>query len=563
MMLAACSLAPPNDAVKAAGGMEQIEQRFQVAPLDPALPLPLLRQAEAQLAKTDPEHRFAGVTYRLTEHNRLPPHWLLQTPDAWGLPAAAVTYYPLDCQNCDPDFRLPPCKPDCRCAELAASVAVPGTRPKRFCVGQSDTFVDVFYRLVVSANHFVDIALLQPPADFRFLSALRNAVTRLAYSGRSVTVRVIVGSWPQDGTDPSALLGELIRDAAAVPRSRLRLFVGAVRSCDAADRCGALSWNHAKIVAIDGKRALVGGHNMWTKDYLAAAPVHDLSMEVEGTAAEDAHHFADALWQFLCAAPRQDRINASYSYSAGDSGIGPACLAHSELPQGEPRAMGQVPILSVGRLAYGITRGFADQSLVARDLMLGAATNTIRMVQQDVAFALPPLPTVTWPNSALTKIASLLIEKHGDIYIVLSNYQAAGPTGTYSNGVRIEDVARKIRDVAQSLSQMPTSELNGLLCAHLHLAPLRFGPDGTWPNHVPIGVHAKFWMIDDRAFYIGSENLYPSELQEFGFIVEDHAAAQLVLRDYWDQVWRWSAPAAISGAGADKCVFTETPGKKL
>jgi phosphatidylserine/phosphatidylglycerophosphate/cardiolipin synthase-like enzyme len=68
-------------------------------------------------------------------------------------------------------------------------------------------------------------------------------------------------------------------------------------------------------------------------------------------------------------------------------------------------------------------------------------------------------------------------------------------------------------------------------------------------------VHAKFWMVDERAFYIGSENLYPAELQEFGYIVEDRSAAAQVRRDYWDQAWKWSQAAAISGDGAPSCIF--------
>ena len=104
---------------------------------------------------------------------------------------------------------------------------------------------------------------------------------------------------------------------------------------------------------------------------------------------------------------------------------------------------------------------------------------------------------------------------------------------------------------------MPDAELDALLCRRLHIAPLRLGPDATWPDKVPIGNHAKFWMVDDRVFYIGSDNLYPVDLQEFGFIVDSRAAAADLRRRYWDPMWRWSSQAAISGAGAPRCVFTE------
>lgn len=545
-----------------AGGLPPVEQRFGIEPLAPDASGLLIEQTLGELKRTDPTRRYLGVTYNLSKGNRLPGHWLLQTPDAWGMAAAQVPFLPVDCQNCDPDFRLPACVAGCDCEPVAATVNQPGLRPRNLCVGQSDAFVDVFYRLVVSAHRIVDITLLQPPPDDRFLAALRNAITWLAYSGRRVTVRVMIGSYPPDGVDAAGFMHELLRDAVNAPRDRLQVFVGAMRSCDGGKNCGSLSWNHAKIVAVDGERAIVGGHNMWTKDYLAAAPVHDLSMEIDGPAAAAADRFADALWGFLCRAPRQDRVNASYSYEAHEHEFGTECLDKSNVPHNAGNERGGIPVLSIGRLASGITTDFADQSLVARDLVLGAATKTIRMVQQDVAFASPPLPDVTWPDNVLEKLASLLVDKHGEVYLVLSNFGAAGPTGTYSNGVRLGIVADKIRDAARDLSRWTEPELNALLCRQLHIAPLRFGPDATWPDNKPIGLHAKFWMVDERAFYIGPENLYPSELQEFGYVVEDHAAAAQVLHDYWDKVWRWSAPAQISGGGTQACVFTSSVTKK-
>lgn len=260
----------------------------------------------------------------------------------------------------------------------------------------------------------------------------------------------------------------------------------------------------------------------------------------------------------MCYQERNPRVNEWYSYVAGVAGVGVECLPRMSLRLAPRAAAGGVPILAVARLAAGISPVFADQSLVARDLMLGAATRTIRMVQQDVAFASPVMvgPLVlSWPESVLDKLARLITEKHGDVFLVLSNYGAAGRVGSYSNAVSIETVADKIHDVVQRVSGLAEPELSALLCQRLHLAPLRFGPDPTWPNGVPIGVHAKFWMIDERAFYIGSENLYPSELQEFGYIVEDPVAAAQVRRDFWDPAWKWSQAAAISGDGVPDCIF--------
>jgi phosphatidylserine/phosphatidylglycerophosphate/cardiolipin synthase-like enzyme len=85
---------------------------------------------------------------------------------------------------------------------------------------------------------------------------------------------------------------------------------------------------------------------------------------------------------------------------------------------------------------------------------------------------------------------------------------------------------------------------------------MRFGADASWQGDKPIGVHAKLWMVDDRIFYIGSENLYPVDLQEFGFIIDSRPAAAAIKRNYWDKAWAWSKQAAISGSDAPRCVFT-------
>ena len=67
-------------------------------------------------------------------------------------------------------------------------------------------------------------------------------------------------------------------------------------------------------------------------------------------------------------------------------------------------------------------------------------------------------------------------------------------------------------------------------------------------------------MVDDRYFYLGSDNLYPVDLQEFGFIVDDRAAAADLRTKYWTPLWRWSRAAAVSGDDAPACVLRSNPG---
>ncbi len=104
--------------------------------------------------------------------------------------------------------------------------------------------------------------------------------------------------------------------------------------------------------------------------------------------------------------------------------------------------------------------------------------------------------------------------------------------------------------------------VNAMLCDHLHLAPYRFGPDASWPGGIPLATHAKLWMIDGRAFYIGSDNMYPVNLQEFGYIVDDTKAARELTDAYWTPLWQWSSKAAVSGPDVRNCIFRDIIGPR-
>ncbi len=537
-------------------------EKQQVHPLDPAGNIPLLDQAMSELAKTDPGKQFRSITYSLTKDNSLDSRWLMQTPNAWGQKASAVRFVPLDCKGkCEADFHLPFCRrnSDCEgpgavCGHLAAFDASPDLKGKRVCLGRADPVIDRFYQPIIGAQQAVDITLLQPVPDGRFLAALRNAVTMLALSHRAVTIRVLVGQFPPVGADAKALLGELVRDAKTVPGAHLTIYAAAMRSCSANVLCRSYSWNHAKIVAVDGKTAVVGGHNMWSQDYLIDQPVHDVSMQLQGSAAIDAHHYADELWRYVC--DHDDPISpvSMYVYRSGAPEIASGCLAKIPLSTQASALTTGVPVLASARLGSGITDDFANQDDLARDLIFGAARHEILVAQQDVAFAMPDEPKPLYPELTLRAWAEFMLAGRGDVYVVLSSDGAEGRSkSSYSNGITLPAVADKMLEVAEAHSTLPKPALIDLLCRHFHLAAFRFGPDAMWPGKHPIGNHGKFWMVDDRYFYLGSDNLYPVDLQEFGYILDDRAAAATLLRDYWNPLWHWSRAAAISGSDAPSC----------
>merc|ERR1719356_2337531 len=146
--------------------------------------------------------------------------------------------------------------------------------------------------IISRATEWVDFASLGPP-DGKFLEHIAIALKTLADSGKSVTVRILTGNIIGMPTDNVALCEALTTfPGHELPHgSKLKLYVGSWRK--------GTSWNHSKIVAVDGKYLLQGGHNVWDPHYLSYNPVRDLSMEAEGQVAEDGHIFCNRMWKFI------------------------------------------------------------------------------------------------------------------------------------------------------------------------------------------------------------------------------------------------------------------------
>jgi len=61
-----------------------------------------------------------------------------------------------------------------------------------------------------------------------------------------------------------------------------------------------------------------------------------------------------------------------------------------------------------------------------------------------------------------------------------------------------------------------------------------------WEQKQVIANHAKFFIVDDLCYYIGSQNLYIANLAEWGIIVDDEAQTRKVLEEYWRPMWNCS-----------------------
>lgn len=441
--------------------------------------------------------QWDGIAYAYTKDNLLPPDWIQQTPNVWGKPANAVP------------------------------------------LGAGSFVAKNVQKLIRSANQFIDITSLYPYPDGEFETAIINGLVDLAKEGRDVTVRILTGFTPLDvfGSQRK-YLESLIAQLKPIKTGNLKIYVAAqqteYKDC----------WNHAKIVAVDGQMALVGGENLWADDYLGASPVHDMNILLQGSIVYYMHKFTDVTWSNVCGYTH-DNWKPVY-WHTGATEIVHACLDKSQVKlQPGP---GTLPVLGAGR--YGTVLDPAvNPADVAMLLCFSAAKETIYIAQQDLLNYL-----LVW-EAGLTEIAKALI-REVDVYIVISNdYAKAGNGSSYSTST-VRHTAFRIKEYVSAQPNAPSgNKLTELLCSKLHLSTLRFGPSDTWPNGYEFANHSKFFMVDDKVFYVGSENLYPADLVEYGVFISDAKAINEIKTHYWENLWKYSERVAISGKGVAKCVF--------
>ncbi|GAA2059258.1 phospholipase D [Catenulispora yoronensis] len=83
------------------------------------------------------------------------------------------------------------------------------------------------------------------------------------------------------------------------------------------------------------------------------------------------------------------------------------------------------------------------------------------------------------------------------------------------------------------------------------------------------GNHAKLMIIDDEAYVVGSDNLYPGSLSEFNYLIEGPEAVGELLNVYWAPLWKYAGPHArnsgsistrLGPAGGGGSPFDDTAG---
>ncbi|WP_423601504.1 RICIN domain-containing protein [Roseateles sp. MS654] len=428
------------------------------------------------------------------------------------------------------------------------------------------------YQVIVSARERVDIFSLDA-ADGRFAMMLQNAMLELDRKNAPITVRFLFGDYPDPTVNYEARLQ--IRVHAFVEQvlsrlpgdrrrtSKLKILAG-YYWMNPSTGSRDVSWNHSKIISADGKRAIVGGHNLFSEHYLDRAPVHDISVHVGGRAAEAAEAFATNLLSAVCTEPRPPSLHRSVLEWSAPGQFVEACPGVRQADfrpdlMEDPSARGRV--FAVGRwavLARGASTGTTgDRAQIA---MINAAKSSIRMSIQDLGpFKVTGMPLGGWPDEVLNALASAL-SRGVHVYIVRSSYNATAGGLDWKKAMYEYDHPswEDINMIYERLRRKVSDDnAQRMTCQFLHFAPLRMSEEQFWdspstlPGPIPFANHAKFLMVDDLAFYVGSQNLYVSNNAEFGFVFDDAETTRKILSEYYKPLWDWSKWSATSKAGVD------------
>jgi PLD-like domain len=518
---------------------------------------PLSYVGEAVTSALDAKYpNEKGSTWNLSRDGKLSGDFVKQFPprSTWGQTELSIAKRcEATDQFCDKDFLLFVCETDAdcrgngRCEGLKATIAHHGAAPKKLCVSHSDERLDDVWSAISAAKTTLDLSSLSPP-DGRFEATIRNAITFASENPSPPRMRIVVGDYWSSGLQKQSavdgVLASLTRDVAK--SSSIDVTV-------AAYAYGQASWDHAKIIARDGEYALVGGANMWDVHYLGLNPVHDLWIAIEGGPAADAQRFVDRIFQFVCT-DNHPVLHLDVVRQSRRGGKGCPVTFQKAQPQGGADQGGGSAVIAVGRT--GFAQNPSDDAFLA---MINAAKTKIHLSQQDIGpIHRAGIAFGSWPDELLKALIAAM-GRGVDVDFVLSNTGAVPGNmskiealyNSYDNGWVPAAVAKKFVEVARKNPDLfpAGTDPHALVCEKLQLMRIRSSSADTWPGGGTLANHVKAIMVDDKAFYVGSQNAYAANLTEFGYIVDDEDATKTFIDSYLGNLEKFSRRTAISGPG--------------
>jgi len=432
-----------------------------------------------------------------------------------------------------------------------------------------------------------------------------------------------------------------------------------------------MTWNHSKIIAVDGCEAMVGGHNLNMDLFRSYPPVHDLSTVVHGAAAYGSQLFLNQMWECGTDLLTKETLDvASLTWKNADSdrskpndplreaGANAYIQQRQQAliklhqsgvqtsPDGTPprstvtitRDTREDDLQSLSDLAIDVfpyrvvyTRydGFQEYKLASRMLSVGKywvgpkdsdyqkgsevmKETLIKQAQRKICMSQMDLVSAwkkNWSDHVVCKwiMEALRTNPNLTVDVVVSPLDAgAGAEGDqYSFGsgaIRTFELI-KYYMTHEVETDAPLPDPDGKRAdalRRIRVAPFYFtdqvppsltdeGLTYKWPNLSPQGYtatlkqpplserppshgvigsaalsvinasglvhhkvpsapgnHAKLMIIDDQAYVIGSDNLYPGSLSEFNYVVEGSDAVSALIDSYWKPLWQYSSPHGFS-----------------
>lgn len=227
-------------------------------------------------------------------------------------------------------------------------------------------------------------------------------------------------------------------------------------------------------------------------------------------------------------------------------------------------------MISMGR--YGSMERNARVSDEAFVAMFDAAKTSMHFALQDLGpITLPnvpgpvAVPSCGWPEEYLSAIGRAIYERDVKVDIALSN-PGSVPGGLkptealYGNGWSCADVASEIiQTILDQYDGVDETTLRQIVKKNLRISYIRQVQGNKWQNGGTMGFHAKHFIIDDRAYYIGSQNLYKADLAEWGVLIDNEQQTKKCMQEYWNPMWQASYTPAdcdedevIDGLGVDR-----------
>lgn len=439
-----------------------------------------------------------------------------------------------DCKRggmgCDPQFERKICTSDLDCAAshtqcipLQASVNKVGGLATAMCLGSGDAMLNDYYLALTKAQKHLEITSLTVPSG-RFRQALVNALAILSQRATPPTIRMLFSSLdgfsPNFLNKPDKILDEILKEVTAVggKADSLKINFGYL-----SDK--KTSWNHAKIVLADSQYLLEGGHNMLDPDYVKEQPIFDLSMHASGSLGIGVQNFVNMLWS------KADPVASNLKNSER---IVPPVLPDSK--EGDIRVIGMGRMGKLGDLA-------SDDGISA---LLKASKKSIYFAQQDMfndILKLGPKPSYALPalvDAVLRGVSVKVVQSSSTVFL---GYGMVAPD--VAQGLLLDAITKEAK--ARKFVPAGGLTLRQYLCRQVEYAPLLFNSVlSKWPNGDAIGVHPKLIIADETSFYMGSQNFYPADLQEFGLLVSDTKTTGQLLTTFWNPIWEESQPKKVA-----------------